>query len=81
MGGKRETGQEGDTHKQDGGDAHLSDKQDGGEAERSVRGVGGLSVAQLAKDMGLAMTVSFFLSFSLSRARFLMRLMTADFGM
>jgi hypothetical protein len=38
--------------------------------------VGGLSVAQLAKDMGLAMTVSL----SRSRARFLMRLMKADFG-
>ena len=67
-GGKRETGQGGDTHKQVAGEAV---------GEGSVRGVGGLSVAQLAKDMGLAMTVS--LSLSLSRARSLMRVMNADF--
>ena len=72
VGGKRDTGLGGDTHKQDGGEA---------DREGSVRGggglsVGGLSVAQLAKDMGLAMTVSL----SRSRARFLMRLMKADFG-
>jgi hypothetical protein len=65
VGGKRETGLGGDTHNQDGGEA---------DREGSVRGIGGLSVgglsiAQLAKDMGLAMTVSLSLSLSLSLSR------------